>query len=87
MTGVEQLVIAGWTGRDEAALPDYRENLQAALLRPSPEMLRLRQGLRHRPADIRHFALARYGRVPRESFFNPENLARIMGEADQAAAA
>jgi flavin-dependent dehydrogenase len=74
--------------RDEATLPDYRENLHWAQLGPvAPDMLRLREALRDKPADVTHFMLARYGRVPRDSFFNPRNLERILGSPAQASAA
>jgi flavin-dependent dehydrogenase len=66
--------------RNAATLPGYRENLQAAQLGPiAPELLRLRQGLRANPADTRQFFLARDGRIPREAFFDPQNLERIVG--------
>jgi flavin-dependent dehydrogenase len=75
--------------RDEAVLPDYRENLHMAQLGPlPPDVLRLRQALRDKPADTTRFTLAKYGRIPREEFFNPSNLERILGSpAPQAAAA
>jgi flavin-dependent dehydrogenase len=70
--------------RDEEAIPDHRENLQWAQLGPvPPDILRLRHALRDKPADATHFFLARYGRLPRESFFNPSNLARILDSTAQ----
>jgi flavin-dependent dehydrogenase len=73
--------------RDEEALPDYRENLHLAQLGPiPPDVLRLRQALRDRPEDVTHFMLARYGRIVRESFFNPSNLQRILSSAESVAA-
>jgi flavin-dependent dehydrogenase len=65
--------------RNAASLPDYRENLQWARLEPpAPEVLALRAALRGRPDDARLFALANFDALPREAFFNPENLERIM---------
>ena len=65
--------------RNEATLPDYFENLHMAQLGPMPlEVLRLRQGLRDKPTDATEYVMARDGRIPREAFFNPQNLARIM---------
>jgi flavin-dependent dehydrogenase len=88
-----QAVDAGLSGRTDldnaltdyevrhnaASLPDYRENLQWARLEPAtPQVLALRAALRGRPADARLFALANFDALPREAFFNPENLERIM---------
>jgi hypothetical protein len=74
--------------RNEEALPDYRENLHMAQLGPiPPDILRLRRALRDKPEDVTHFMLARYGRVPRESFFNPTNLERILASSDASLAA
>jgi flavin-dependent dehydrogenase len=68
--------------RDEATLPGYRENLQAAQLGPAPaDALRLRDALRHLPVDATRYFLATYGRIPREDFFNPPNLERILDSA------
>jgi hypothetical protein len=68
--------------RNAATLPDYHENLHMAQLGPiPPDLLRRRQALRDKPADARQFLLARYGRIPREAFFNPANLERILSSA------
>ena len=40
---------------------------------------------RERPADATVFALAAFGVIPRDAFFNPENLQRILGPASSAA--
>jgi flavin-dependent dehydrogenase len=65
--------------RNEATLADYRENLHmAALGAIPPDVLRLRQALRHQPADTTQFFLAKYDRMPREAFFDPRNLQRVM---------
>jgi flavin-dependent dehydrogenase len=67
--------------RNEATLPAYRENLVAAQLTPAPEQRRLLAALRDDQAATNHFFLARQGMVPRETFFNPENLQRLMAGA------
>ncbi len=79
--------LAGYAAkRDAATLPDYQENLQLARLEPlPPDVFALRAALRDRPADARLFALANFGVIPRQIFFNPENLGRIMGDAAAAA--
>jgi flavin-dependent dehydrogenase len=64
--------------RDEATLPGYRENLVAAQLRPAPEQSALIAALRGDQAATNHFFMAREGMVPPETFFNPENLRRVM---------
>ena len=68
--------------RNEATLPDYYENLHMAQFCPVPaDVLRLRQALRDKPADATQYVLAKEGRIPREAFFNPQNLARVMASA------
>jgi flavin-dependent dehydrogenase len=65
--------------RDEAAMPGYRENLHMAQLAPVPaDVLRLRRSLRDSPEDATRFTLATHGRIPREEFFNPANLERVL---------
>jgi flavin-dependent dehydrogenase len=68
--------------RNEAAAPGYRENLLLAQFPPvPPEQLELRAALRTQPEATRHFFMARQGLLPRESFFNLENLGRVRGNA------
>jgi flavin-dependent dehydrogenase len=72
--------------RNKATLPDYHEDLQAARLGAlPPEAVQLRAALRRSPEDATRFVMAQDGMVPREQFFNPENLQRIMSEAAIAA--
>jgi flavin-dependent dehydrogenase len=67
--------------RSTAAEADYRENLQWARLdAPTPEVLALRSALRDRPEDARLFALANFDAIPRERFFNPQTMARILSD-------
>jgi hypothetical protein len=62
-----------------ATLPDYHRNILAAQLRDRPpDELALRAALRGRQYDINHFYRVRQGMDSRESFFNDDNLARIM---------
>ncbi|HXT24337.1 MAG TPA: NAD(P)/FAD-dependent oxidoreductase [Candidatus Eisenbacteria bacterium] len=64
--------------RNEDAGADYQENLQLARLPgPTAEALRLRAALKGNQEQINRFAMARVGMIPREGFFNPENLARL----------
>jgi 2-polyprenyl-6-methoxyphenol hydroxylase-like FAD-dependent oxidoreductase len=64
--------------RNKHAAVEYQENLQLARLQgPAPEALRLRAALKGNQEQINRFAMARVGMIPRESFFNPENLARL----------
>lgn len=72
--------------RNEATLPDYRQNLQMARFDPLPaELMQLRSALRGDQAATNQFLMALEGMVPRETFFNPANLGRIMAAATPAA--
>lgn len=67
--------------RNDAAMADFRENLHMARFQPVPdETYRLRAALRENPEATRQFFLARQGTIPREAFFNPENLQRLLGQ-------
>jgi flavin-dependent dehydrogenase len=69
--------------RDEATLPDYRTNLHLARFQPPPEeLLRIRLAVLGDTAATRQFFLASQGMVPRESFFNPENIERLLRSAE-----
>jgi hypothetical protein len=66
--------------RNEASTEEFHENLHLARFQPLPaDTYRLRAALRHDPVATRQFFLARQGMIPRESFFNPENLQRLLG--------
>lgn len=66
--------------RDAATMPDYRQNLEMArFYPPRPEVAHLRAALRGNQADTDRFFLAYEGMVPPETFFNRENIGRIMG--------
>ncbi|MEZ4658586.1 MAG: NAD(P)/FAD-dependent oxidoreductase [Caldilineaceae bacterium] len=65
--------------RNAASMEQFRQNLYLAQFKPMPpEVMALRQKLRDRPADTHAFYLANQGMTPRETFFNPENMQRIM---------
>ena len=66
--------------RNEATMPDYQLNLELAKLQAAPpEAYALRAALRGNQEDTNSFFRARQGLAPRESFFNEENMARVMG--------
>jgi flavin-dependent dehydrogenase len=68
--------------RNEATTPDFHENLAAARFLPLPEeVYRLRAALRGNQEATNQFFRARQGLVPKEAFFNAENLERLMGAA------
>src|SRR5262245_50482392 len=65
--------------RNEVSMAEYRENLHLARFQPFPEeTYRLRAALREDPDATRQFFLARQGMIPRESFFNTDNLQHLM---------
>jgi flavin-dependent dehydrogenase len=65
--------------RNAAAVTQYHDNLGAAQFTPpSADLLRLRAALRSNPTATTQFFMARAGRVPREAFFNPENIQRVL---------
>jgi flavin-dependent dehydrogenase len=68
--------------RNEATLPLYHTNLQAASFGPRPEReTALRAALRDYPEDTRQFFLAREGLISQQEFFSEANLARIFERA------
>jgi 2-polyprenyl-6-methoxyphenol hydroxylase-like FAD-dependent oxidoreductase len=65
--------------RNEATLPEYHENLHMAQFKPlPPDAYQLRAALRGNQEATNQFYLARQGMIPYETFFNPENLQRIL---------
>jgi len=65
--------------RNEATLPDYRLNLERARFTPlPPEQRQLRAALRENEQATRQFILTIEGMLPREVFFHPENIGRVM---------
>jgi flavin-dependent dehydrogenase len=68
--------------RNEAAMDEYRENIVRARFAPMPDqLLQLRRALRDNQEDTNRFVMAREGMLPREEFFNPENVQRILAKA------
>jgi flavin-dependent dehydrogenase len=68
--------------RNNATLPLYHTNLQAASFGPRPEReTALRAALRDYPEDTRQFFLAREGLISQQEFFSEANLARIFERA------
>ena len=67
--------------RDAQTMPWYQINLEAAQLGPpSADMQALREALRDSQEDTNLFYMAREGMVPLETFFNPENIQRLMAQ-------
>ncbi|MCA9951531.1 MAG: FAD-dependent monooxygenase [Anaerolineales bacterium] len=70
--------------RNEQSRPLYYENLaRAKFTPPPPELVQIRNALLHSQDqdDINHFLQVNLGLLPKESFFNPENVGRILGQA------
>ena len=68
--------------RNEATMADYRENIDRAKFVPMPaEALQLRAALRGNQDETRRFIMASEGMIPPKEFFNPENLERILVNA------
>jgi flavin-dependent dehydrogenase len=68
--------------RNEATLPDYRQNLNMARFSPMPpEQRGLRAALRHDQTATNQFYMAIEGMIPPESFFNPENMQRLFASS------
>jgi len=68
--------------RDAATLPDYHQNLASARFEPLPEEhRRLRAALRDDQQATNHFFLATQGMVAPQTFFNDENVGRIIAGA------
>jgi hypothetical protein len=58
--------------------------LDAASFKPFPaEVYQLRAAVRGSPYDINQLIMANQGMIPREAFFNPKNLERIMASAQR----
>jgi flavin-dependent dehydrogenase len=66
--------------RDERAIPLYREAVAQAHLEAwdKPDAIALRAAVRHNPADASLFYAATMGVIPKDRFFNPNNLQHII---------
>jgi len=70
--------------RNEATMPDYRMNLERARFTPISTTERLlRSALRGKTEATRQFFLTIEGLAPRELFFGPENMGRLMASIQQ----
>jgi flavin-dependent dehydrogenase len=68
--------------RNEATMTDYKQNLDRAQFKPLPaELARLRLALRGNQEETNRYYMAIEGMIPPETFFNPENLQRIVRES------
>jgi 2-polyprenyl-6-methoxyphenol hydroxylase-like FAD-dependent oxidoreductase len=68
--------------RNEATLPDYRMNLRMAQFKPMPDdAVAIRRAVRADQRAANQYYLAMEGLIPRESFFNPDNLQNLMAVA------
>jgi len=69
--------------RNEASLETYRLNLEKARFTPpNPQDIQLMRAMANQPEQARRFFLAREGQIPPETFFNPENMASVMANAE-----
>jgi 2-polyprenyl-6-methoxyphenol hydroxylase-like FAD-dependent oxidoreductase len=76
---VEEALLGYEQCRNDESMADYRENLHMARFQPIPQdTYRLRAVLRENPEATKQFFLARQGMIPRDAFFNPGNLQRLM---------
>lgn len=67
--------------RNQASAADYEENIALARFTPPPPIaLALRAAIRHRPDEATRYVKARMHMVDPASFFNPENVQRLLGE-------
>ena len=67
--------------RNQTSMPLFHENLaRARFTPPPPEFLQIRSALLTNGSqdDINQFLMANLGLLPREAFFNPQNIGRIM---------
>jgi hypothetical protein len=68
--------------RNGASATDYERNIDFARFKPlPPETYQLRAALRGNQEDTNRFIMATEGMIPRDEFFNPQNLRRIMAAA------
>jgi hypothetical protein len=79
------MALAGYeTKRNAATLPDYKLNISLASFEPRPEQERqLLAAIAGDQQEMNRFFRAREGMIPPESYFNAENIARIIGAAQE----
>lgn len=67
--------------RNQTSIPLFHKNLaRARFTPPPPEFVQIRNALlaNGNQEDINQFLMANLGLQPREAFFNPQNIGRIM---------
>jgi flavin-dependent dehydrogenase len=65
--------------RNRASASDYERNIDFARFKPFPlETYQLRAALRGNQEDTNRFVMATEGMIPRDEFFSPQNLRRIL---------
>ncbi len=70
--------------RNEASAHEYWQNLSAArFIRPPEDIYRIRAAIRGDQEATTLFMLAREGVIPHETFFNPDNLGRLLAPMSQ----
>ena len=68
--------------RNEASAADYKENLAAARFTPfPPEFLAVRAAVRDKPEEATQLVKARMRMIDPSSFFNPNNMQRLLALA------
>ena len=68
--------------RNAASAAEFKQNLSAARFEPlSPDALRIRQAVRSDPTQATRLAMARFGMIDPQEFFNPDNLQRLLSSA------
>jgi hypothetical protein len=68
--------------RNAASAADYDQNIaEARFPMPPPPVLALRAAVRDRPEEATRMIKARNRMIDPESFFNPENISRLLAGA------
>jgi flavin-dependent dehydrogenase len=75
---IEEAMAGYERARNESSAADYRLNLELARFAPlPPDLMRIRAAIRGDQEATNEYFLAMQGMIPRERFFNPENLERL----------
>jgi flavin-dependent dehydrogenase len=68
--------------RNESSMRAFQDNVKLAHLQPPPpEVVALRAALQDNEEERRRSFMAHFGVIPRDSFFNPDNLHRLVRAA------
>ena len=66
--------------RNAASAADYNANIsEARFTPPRPEALALRAAIKDKPEEVTRLMKARAGMIDPATFFNPENMQRLLG--------